>query len=367
MPCPSLPPIAFACAPRSYATAHSQPVAAGTTRSSTAARGHTAAVAGQHAAAVGQHAAIPQHATRRPLNSGRQWLLALCAALLGTLGSSAFAQTPAADTPSASTGTPRATTASGIRTSAQMPAGFLFLYDADGGVQIQRGGQPVQAQRQQTLDTAEPIRVTLAEGGKLALAFSNGVGMWAKGPGSFTIRHFGQIPFQGNSRQNPYEPTSSALEIDLERGTFSFAERQLSALSAMRLNFGNGQVLDAHETASFLIEVGGGVQGNRDRISVLNGRALLHSSGQRGSAVLIGSGQFLLQERGTAAGAQQLRLPEQLTTTQQELDAQTAHHAQMVNDRIWFVREAGSDAAQAQVVVPVNFWLGKPHAATRIR
>lgn len=260
-----------------------------------------------------------------------------------------------------------AATAANTRPTLQMPAGFLYLYDVDGSVSIHKGGKAIASPVQQTLEADQPLQVTLGSGATVATVFSNGVALWAKGPGNFTIKRFEQQPFQGNSRQTPYEPTTSTLEIDLGKGTFAFAERHLSALSTLRLNFGEDHVLDAQETASFLVEVGAGVQGNQDRISVINGRALLHYHGQRGAAVLLGSGQYLQLGRNQALSTQQLRLPEQLTTTQMEIDARQANRSQIINDRIWFTRDSGSAAATAQVVVPVNFWLGKPHAATRIR
>lgn len=247
----------------------------------------------------------------------------------------------------------------------QMSAGFLFLYDLSGSVQVQKGSTVVPAALQQTLQADEPLQFTLGKDAIVAVVFSNGVSLWAKGPGSFTVNRFEQLPFVGNSRENGYEPSNSALEINLEQGQFAFAERQLSALSVLRLNFGEGHVLDAHETPSFLVTVGRGAE--QDRISVLDGRALLHHYGQKGSAVLIGSGQYLELERGRITQRQQLRLPEQLTSSGREADAHEAYRAQMANDRVWFIREEGAAAASAEVALPANFWLGKPHAATRVR
>lgn len=304
-------------------------------------------------------------------------LLALAAVVPSTLSVAADTPTPHLSAPSAqpsvtsssvAPAAPAATAAATTSRSAfNLPGGFAFIYDMDGRVSLEKGNTPLQSKRKATLLIEQPIHVRLERNASIALVFSNGTAMWAKGPGNFTIQEFAQQPFQGNSRQNAYEPTHSALSIDLGRGTFSFAERQLSALSSLRLNFGEGHVLDAQETAAFVLQIGVGSHANEDRVSVLNGRALLNYGSQAGSAVLIGSGQYLQLERNATGNARGLRLPAQLTTEQSERDQRLAHHAQTANDRIWFIREPGSASAQAQIVVPVNFWLTKPYAATRIR
>lgn len=243
-----------------------------------------------------------------------------------------------------------------------MPSGVVFVYDINGQVSARRGQQSVSLERYDSLRAADPLSFELPRDSSLGLVLSNGIGLWVKGPARFTIKKFDQRPFEGNSRQTAYEPTQSALDIELERGTFAFNERNLSALSTVRFHFGEGSVLDAHEAASLLLQIGTGASGSSDRISLLNGRALLHYGGHA-SALLIGSGQYIeLDRSGTT-----LRLPSQLTTDQLLSDQTITNHAFLINERLWFFSENNEPLPRAQVIIPENLWLSKPHSPTRIR